>query len=65
MMVSWLGVRQKLDFPVMINNSAKKLWWDADVFAVSKRRYSKPLNNYVFNLKAKAIYLSFHILKNI
>ena len=29
MMPSWLGVLQKFDFSVMINNSEKKMWWHA------------------------------------
>ena len=32
---------------------------------MSKQKFSKPLNNYVFNLKAEAIHLSFHFVQNI
>ena len=32
---------------------------------MSKQKFSKPLNNHVFNLKAEAIHLSFHLVQNI
>ena len=35
------------------------------IFLRVKTKVLQPLNNYIFDLKAKAIHLSFHIVKNV